>query len=263
LPFEVNSRLGKMKLDFGEETWSNNPVESVFASNSAGNVSGYDEGVQLSGKLGKSPVLGWAAAVSNGSSGTGSDTSGDKAFTGKLSLSILDLILSGSYHNSGKLKASSSEMGVAGLVTRPGSATNWDREMWEADLRYDFGKGKTSVPAYCDSKAFVRLAYGQFDDDAVDVAGRDGQFGFAEGTYNITKKLYTSGRYSIVDLDGTTTATLNSVTANKYQRYSLGGGYRWTENTILKVGYDWNDESGPSTTEVSNDLFSAIVSSQF
>ena len=84
-----------------------------------------------------------------------------------------------------------------------------------------------------------------------------------EGTYNITEKLYTAGRYSWVDLDGDITASLNSVTANKYTRYSLGGGYRWSENTILKVSYDWNDESGPSTSEVSNDQLSVIVATQF
>ena len=67
-----------------------------------------------------------------------------------------------------------------------------------------------------------------------------------------------------MDLDGsTTTALLNSATANKYQRYSLGGGYRWSDNTILKVGYDWNDESGTGVDESRNDLLSAIVSSQF
>jgi len=267
LPFEVNSRLGRMKLDFGEETWSNNPVESVLASNSAGNVAGSDEGAQLSGKFGKVHVLGWAVSVTNGTSGTGSDTTTPKSFVGKVSYNLLDpLYISGSYYNSGRLKASAPEMSIAGLSTLPSGATDWERQMWEADLRYDFEKGKTLVPAYCDSKAFIRLAYGQVSDDVKEgtAAERDFDYGFVEGTYNITKKIYASARYSIVDLDNsTTTASLNSITANKYQRYSIGAGYRWSDATILKLGYDWNDEAGSDVSEARNDQLSAIVSSQF
>lgn len=267
LPFELNSRLGRMKLDFGEETWSNNPVESVLASNSSANVAGSDEGVQLSGKvkLFMERPIGWATSISNGSSGTGSDTSSAKAFTGKLSYNILDpLYASASYYNSGKMKAAASEVSIAGITARPGSATDWNRQLWEVDLRYDFEKGKTSVPAYCDSKAIIRLAYGQFDDTSSGGGERDGQYGFAEGTYNITKKLYSATRYSIVGLENKgLTASLNGATANKQHRISLGGGYRFTDSTILKLGYDWNDEGGSNITETDNNLLSAILSSQF
>lgn len=266
LPFDLNSRLGRFKIDFGEETWSNNPVESVLASNSASNTSGSDEGLQLSGKIGKEHPLGWAVSLTNGTSGTGSDTSTSKAFAGKLSYNISEpLYISASYYDSGSMKSTNSEMSVAGLATRPSGATNWERKMWELDLRYDFDKGKVGVPAYCDSKAFVRLAYGGFFDDATPSSERDGDYGFVEGTYNFTKKIYGAARYSIVDLDGDTTASLNSITTNKYQRYSLGVGYRWSDATIFKLGYDWNTESEPgvSTQEVSNDLISAIVASQF
>ena len=266
LPFEANSRLGRMKLDFGEETWSNNPVESVLASNSAGNVAVSDEGIQLSGKLkALGQPLGWAASVTNGSTAIGSDTSTSKAFTGKLSYNIFDpLYASASYYNSGRMRSAVSEMSVAGLSSRPTGATTWDREIWEADLRYDFQKGKkTAAPLLSDSKAILRLAYGGFSDSATAGSNRDGDFGFVEGIYNITPKIYGAGRASFVDIDGSDTATLNSATANEVQRYSLGGGYRWTDNTILKLGYDWNKEDGTGVQDVSNDQVSAIVTSQF
>lgn len=267
LGFPLSSRLGRMKVDFGEETFSNNPVESVLPSNSAGNVSGSDEGLMLSGKIGKAKPLGYSVSVTNGTTGTGSDTSTAKAFAGKLYYNIIDpLYMSASYYNSGQMKAASSEMGIGGLVAIPTGSARWTREMWELDLRYDFQKGKTiNPPAYSDSKAIVRLSYGGFSDDSSQgtINKRTGSFGFAEGTYNLTKKFYIASRASFVDLDGRNTLALNGITANLYRRYSLGLGYRLSGNTILKLGYDWNRESGPSVDDRDNNLLAAIVASQF
>ncbi len=269
-PFSLNSRLGRFKLGFGEETWSDNPVEGVLPSNSAPKAGGNDEGLELAGKIKLDKVglkpLGWVTSISDGNSGVGSDSSTSKAFMGKLYYTPIDpLYLSATYYDSGSLKASNTELSIGGLATPPTGAINWERRAWEVDARYDFGKGKKPLdpPAFSDSKAFIRLSYGEFQDDDTGANERSGDFGFLEGTYNVTKKFYTAGRYSWVDLDGDITASLNSVTANKYQRYSLGIGYRWSENTILKLSYDWNDESGPSTVESDNDLLSAIVATQF
>ena len=267
LGFPISSRLGKMKVDFGEETWGNNSVESVLPSASAANVNGNDEGLQLSGKLGKDKPLGYSIAVDNGSAGTGFDTSTAKAFAGKLYYNIIDpLYISASYYNSGQMKASNSELGIGGLVSPPTGAVKRTRQMWEVDLPYDFQKGKTmNPPAFCDSKAFVRLSYGGFSDDVSGgtISKRDGTIGFIEGTYNLTKKFYVATRASFIDLDGTTTATLNRVTANKYDRYSLGGGYRLSNNILLKLGYDWNRSSGPGLDDAGDNLLAAIVASQF
>lgn len=273
-PFTLDARLGRFKLGFGEETWSDNPVESVLPSNSAAKASFNDEGLELAGKIKLDKIkmgsytlkpLGWVLSVSDGNSGTGSDTSTSKAFMGKLYYTPLDpLYLSATFYNSGDLKNSNSEFSIAGLATPPTGATTWRRTVWELDARYDFGKGKKPLdpPAFSDSKAIVRLSYGAFyDSGGVD---RDGNFGFAEGTYNLNKKFYLAGRYSFVDMSGDVTATLNSIAnANKYTRYSLGIGYRWSENTILKLSFDLNKESGPNIDDADNNLVSAIVATQF
>ena len=270
-PFSLSGRLGRFKLGFGEETLSDNPVEGILPSNSAAKTGASDEGLELAGKIklaelglkGLKP-LGWVVSVSDGSSGVGSDTSTSKAFMGKLYYTPTDpLYLSASYYDSGSLKSSTSEFSIAGLASRPTGAGSWGRKAWEVDGRYDFGKGKKPLdpPAFSDSKAILRLSYGRFHDEAhID---REGQFGFVDGIYNLTKKYYVAGRYSLADLDGDATATLNSVTANKYDRYSLGMGYRWSENTILKLSYDLNKESGTNTKDSANDLISAIVAAQF
>jgi len=269
-PFSLSCRLGRFKLGFGEETWTDNPVEGVLPSKSAAGVSVIDEGLELAGKIKLDKIhlkpFGWVLSVSNGNKGVGSDTSGAKSFMGKLYYTPIDpLYLSASYYNSGSLKTSNTEMSIAGLVSPPTGVTKWDRTVWEFDVRYDFGKGKKPLEpiVYSDSKAIIRLSYGQFADDVSSAPERNGQFGFVDGTYNLTKKFYTAARYSLIDLDGDQTASLNGITANRYQRYSLGLGYRLSENTILKLSYDWNKESASTLEDADNDLLSAIVASQF
>ena len=261
----LNARFGRFKLDFGEETWSNNPVESALPSNSAGNVAGSDEGLQLSGKVGKGwPAVTWATAVSNGSSGVSTDTTQAKAFTGKLGMNpIAPLLLSASYHRTGSLKQQATEVGIAGLTGKPTGASNWRRSLWELDARYDFKKGKTLTPAYTDSLAYLRGAYGAFNDDVRDGAEREGDYGFVEGLLNVLPKVYLAARYSRVDLDGRQTASLNSVTANSHERYSLGAGYRWSPNTIFKTEYSINRTTQVTGGDPDDNQAVVLIASQF
>ena len=266
-PATLNARFGRFKLDFGEETWANNPVESILPSPSAANVSGNDEGLQLGGKLGKGwPAATWSTAVTNGNAGTGSDTTQAKAFTGKIGMNPLAPVqLSASYHTTGSLKQQTTEVGVAGLTGRPTGAGNWHRAVWELDARYDFGRGKTlNPPAFCDSRAFLRGAYGAFHDD---VSGggteREGQYGFVEGLVNLLPKVYLAARYSRVDLNHDQTASLNNVTAHGYERYGLGAGYRWSANTLLKTEYSINRTSRVAGGDPDDNQAVALVASQF
>ncbi len=269
-PFSLSGRLGRFKLGFGEETWSDNPVEGILPSNSAGKVGVTDEGLELAGKIDLVKMglkqlrpLGWVVSVSDGNKEIGSDTSSSKAFMGKINYTPFDpLYLSASYYDSGNLKGQA-EMSIAGLTSLPSGGSDWQRKVWEVDARYDFGKGKKPLDpsAYSDSKSILRLSYGEFNDHAN--RSRSGNFGFVDGIYNLTKNIYAAGRFSFVDINGDGTATLNSVTANKYLRYSLGAGYRWSENTIVKLGYDFNKNSGPGIDDADDNLISAMVGTQF
>ncbi len=267
-PFSLSTRLGRFKLGFGEETWTDNLVEGIVPSNSAARATVVDEGLEFAGKvkldkIGLKP-LGWVVSVSDGNSGVGSDSTAGKAFMGKLYHSPIEpLYVSGSYYNSGALDSSSSEMSIAGVTSAIQSGMAWKRSVWEMDARYDFGKGKKPLEpiVFSDSKAIVRLSYGEFKDDGNRT--RSGNFAFVDGIYNLNKKFYAAGRYSFIDMNGDVTATLNSVTANRYDRFSLGGGYRWSDNVILKLGYDWNRNSGPSVNDADDNLLSALVAAQF
>lgn len=267
-PFSLSTRLGRFKLGFGEETWTDNLVEGIVPSNSAARATVVDEGLEFAGKvkldkIGLEP-LGVVVSVSDGNSGIGSDSTASKAFMGKLYHNpIKPLYVSGSYYNSGELDSSSSEMSLAGVTSAIQSGMAWRRSVWELDARYDFGKGKKPLEpiVFSDSKAIVRLSYGEFKDDGNRT--RSGNLGFVDGIYNLTKKFYAAGRYSFIDMNGDVTATLNSVTANRYDRFSLGGGYRWNDNVILKLGYDWNKNSGPGVNDADDNLLSALVATQF
>ncbi len=264
-PYTLESKIGRFKIPYGEETWSNNLVERALLSNSASDISGNDEGVLLSGKVGKAKPLKWAFAVTNGSTGTGSDNVDAKSFTGKLDYSIWDdLLFSASAHHSGSLKSAAGEMSFAGNTARPAGALNWDRTMWELDLRYDYRKGKVlNPPAYTDSKAYVRGAFGQVIDDGTVASDVEANYGYVEGLYNFTPKVYSALRYSFIDTRHGVLTVLNGIRdASHYDRYSIALGYRWTANTILKIGYDWNEASA-LLGDPADDLFSAAIVSSF
>ena len=254
-PWSLSGRLGRFKLGVGEETWSNNPIEGVLPSNSAANIDGTDEGLELSGKF-------WAFSISNGQRGFNSETGEAKAWLGKLFYSPWDpLYMSATYYDSGSLKTSQAEVPVAGTIDRPTNATNWKRQIGMADVRFDFQKGSKSLnpPSGSDSKAFIRLSYGQFEDSATKASDRKGKFGFMDITYNCSSKIYTGAKVSFIDLDGSQTASLNGVSANHYERYSWGAGYRWSDNVQIKAGYDHNRNGGAGTKDVKDDLISALL----
>ena len=266
-PYTLESRIGRFKIPFGEATYWDNPVGSSVASGSATKINGNDEGVQLSGSIGKEKPLKWYFGLMNGNSGTGSDNTNAKAFIGKLSYSPVDpLRLSASIYNTGNLKTAASDISVAGLTARPGNATNWDRTLWELDARYDFEKGKVlDPPSYADSKAYLQAAFGQMIDDARNVPDREGSYGFIEGLYNFTPKYYGAMRYSLISLWHGYFDTLNGANGTtQYDRYSLAVGYRVSDKTIVKLAYDFNfTNTMNGGDDPTDDLLTAAIVSYF
>ena len=127
------------------------------------------------------------------------------------------------------------------------------------------GKPKLAPPAYTDSVAYLKGAYGLFTDDAKGGTDRRGDYAFLEGLWNFHPKWYAASRWSIVDFDQEASATIGGITTVKtQQRYALGGGYRWSKNTILKGEWAIDHESGRTVADdASNNLLSLLVASQF
>lgn len=274
-------RLGRFKLDIGEETWGNNPVEAASITPSVTNTGAYDEGMQLSQVYSKDKIgipLKWSFSLSNGNTTSGADNQQSKSVCAKIGVNpINELYVSGSYYNSGQLFIGSAEMTYAGLATPPTNSTRWNRTITEIDVRYDIQPGKENrlepgAPAWSDSKAFFRIAYGMFTDDGKDtvapivkVTDRKGKYYFAEGTYNATEKLYITSRYSTVGFNKSDVyASLNGVTANEYNRISAGAGYRLSGNTHVKGEYVTNSEDVQTgVTKPKNNQYSVLITTRF
>lgn len=264
--FNPTVRLGRFKLDVGEETFGNNPVEGALVFNSAGIVSGDDEAFMLFQSLPAEKTgipLKWSLTLSNGNKGTGADNEQAKALGLKIGVNpINSLYLSATYYNSGDLGSSGAEVSYSALTAVPANATEWSRSIMEFDIRYDISPGKEKrlepgPPAYSDSKAFFRFGYGIFDDSGsdklapiVDIADRKGKYFFIEGVYNPAPKIYTAVRYSFSGFDESSVFdSINGVTANSYTRLSFGIGYRLTDNVHVKTEFTMNSEDVPAGAE--------------
>jgi hypothetical protein len=247
-------RVGKFKMDVGQETWTDNPVESILITNSVSHISGYDEGVNFRGPLGRgrSPAT-YSLAVMNGSKGVTQSDSG-MAWSAKLGALVKErLYLSASYLRTGDLvkrdgTLDQPDFGIAEVFDAPAGATAWRRSLWEADARYGYGKEgiKSVVGAPADVPWQAGATYGQFTDSATGAPDRTGRYWFVECLYNLGPKTYLATRYGDTSLDGGALAKLGgiSVAVNNYHRLSLGVGYRITPMTHLKLELTRNTTSG-------------------
>ena len=279
--FNPMLRAGMFKVDIGEETWGNNSVEAATIMPSATNTGSYDEGFQLAQVLPKDKLgipFKWSFSLTNGNSGSGSDNNSDKAVCLKVAANpINELYASLSHYNSGELGTAAAAMSFSGLSARPTNATQWTRTITEIDLRYDIQPGKEKrlepgAPAWSDSLAFFRLAYGQFKDDGrdtvapiVSVTDREGTYYFIEGTYNAAPSIYLAARYSNVGFNKSDYYTsLNSVTCNSYSRTGICAGYRLSDYSHIKAEYAINAEDVPSGSSApENNQVSLLLTMKF
>lgn len=250
-------RIGKHKLDIGQETWTDNPVESIVITNAVSHISGYDEGLNLRGPLstGAHP---WTYSIElvNGNQGFVAAPA-ELTWGAKVGGLVTDkLYLSLSYLRTGNLvkrdgTLDKPDFNIAEVFDPPAGATGWRRSLWEIDLRYGYGKEgiKSITGSEADEPWQLALAYGRFNDDAEGASDRKGSYGFIEALFNLTPKAYLGLRFSQIQLDDGATAKLGGspVAVNKYRRYSFGLGYRLSRLTHLKTEYTVNDTSGGAT----------------
>jgi len=256
-------RAGKVKIDTGEETWTDNPMESILITNSAASVGGYDGGVNFRGPIPLLPAT-YSVAVYNSTGGVGSATNGLAAGVKVSSNPIDQLYFSASYYDSGDMIKSdgtvtSPALKVANLQSVPSGAKAWDRKLYEVDARWNYGKNGITpvIPSNGKKVPFqVGVAYGHWSDDFAGVSERDGNYWSAEALYNVTAKLYLAARYSEVKLEDGMTAKLvdSPVAVNAYQRRAFGAGYHLTPLTDLKVEFTNNVTDGGTSKPKLNQI---------
>lgn len=265
-------RIGKHKLDIGQETWTDNPVESVLITNAVSHVSGYDEGINLRGPLatGARP---WTYSVElvHGNQGFGAPPA-ELAWGAKIGgLVSGQLYVSMSYLRTGNLvkrdgTVDKTDFNIAEVLDAPSGATGWRRSLWEVDLRYGYGKEgiKSAVGTQLDLPWQFAVAYGSFTDDAQGAPDRKGRYGFAEALFRMTPRAYLALRYSEISLQDGVLAKLGGcpVPVNRYRRLSVGLGYQLSQLASLKTEYTFNDTSG-GATDPKLDQFAVGVATKF
>ncbi|MHA2647473.1 MAG: porin [bacterium JZ-2024 1] len=250
-PFRL--RVGRHKPPVGEETFTDNVVESPVIFNSAGIIAGVDEGLELWTRLGSQdrPVeLSLTALNGNRASSSqkkgAPDNNSAKSFVASVKAQITDNLEGRiSFFDSGDMGTADSEISIAGLRSPPSGSSEWSRQITALYLRYDIHKGKKfNPPSFSDSKTIIRVHFADFQDDVVPSnLSLQGTTWFADLLHHINPRTFLSGRYSVISLDNNATAKLNGVTANEYSRAEVSLGYRINERTLFRAGYQINETS--------------------
>jgi hypothetical protein len=235
---QLNARLGRMDIPFGEEYLTRDVIDDPLISRSLSDIWGVDEGLELYGALGK---FNYVAAVQNGGIPDTRDFNADKSVAGRLAFdanSHLHFSVSGM--RTGNLSAPKDVLSAtwfSGGFFRPlGMGTLFHANLVEGDAEWRFSHGHL--------KAFG--GYINYDDNDPNANNsRDVYYYSVEGIHDLTRKLYAGARFSQIlapkgfpiVANGNMDAYLFGPLTDRMWRLSLGLGYRWNEHFILKTEY--------------------------
>jgi hypothetical protein len=237
----LNLRVGRMDIPFGEEYQTRDAIDNPLISHSLSDLWGIDEGIELYGSVKK---FSYVLAVQNGGASGVRDFDGDKSVAGRVSFDPAKwLHLSASGMRTGELKAPGdywSELYFANGWFLPSASTNTTRyhaNLAEADVELRLPHDRI--------KAFG--GYIRYDDsDSSANNGRDVFYYSVEGVHKFSPKFYAGVRFSQIFADkgfpiaghGNLDDYLFSGTlTEEIWRLSLGLGYRWSENLLVKAEY--------------------------
>ena len=264
----LNARLGRTFIPFGEEYLRWNAAESPVASISTAFPWALDEGVVVFGDILPEGKLAYAASLQNGNKEFNFDDNPNKTVALKLSAAPLPwLYASASYLNLGKqgnnTTAGSSEWWLSGFRIQPLGTTK--EPSGASSSKIVTGQAlEGNLKLRCDlGRAWLSYGYFHHNDGGGDAFDRDIRYFTSEllGYLPRTEqKAYAFGRYSVI---GTFSPTLgyrfagtelafpgnfNNSPYDEYKydqrdlyRYSLGLGYRLSENTVAKLEHTWEN----------------------
>ena len=260
---QLNLRVGRMDIPFGEEYLTRDVIDNPLISRSLSDIWGVDEGVEIYGAIGK---FSYAAAVQNGGIPETRDFKADKSIAGRLSYDVnshLHFSLSGM--RTGDLDGHPNKDVLSALwfatgFFRPiGASTIFHANLVEADAEWRMQHG--------DLKAFGGyIRYNDNDPSGIDK--RNVYYYSVEGVHDIYGRLYGAARFSqIIAPDGFPIvgngdmgAYLFGPLTDRMWRLSLGLGYRWNENLILKSEYTLErGKESDGTKRNHEDMFSTEV----
>jgi hypothetical protein len=235
-PGQLNVRIGRMYIPFGEEYLRRNAIDNPLISRSLSDLWGYDEGVEVYGAAGK---FSYVAAVQNGGVHQSRDFDPDKSLAGRLSYDPnqhLHFSISGM--RTGDLDAKGDKMSAmwfgGGFFVPLGTSKDFHANLAEIDAEWRCSHGYVKT----------RGGYVRYNDN--EDSGRDIYYYSIEGVHDLTDKFYAAARFSQIFALGGGYPILGNANAAQYfpgpvteqiWRLSLGLGYRWNRNFILKSEY--------------------------
>ncbi|MEK7309906.1 MAG: hypothetical protein AAB038_03730 [Planctomycetota bacterium] len=258
--------VGKMKVNFGEETWTNNPVEGALAHNSISSLFGNDIGVEFRQKalpIELPVTLGYSLSFMNGSDAAAAgvvDDNNTKAYALKVMATMKSMpgvYFSLSQYDSGRLPAGSTRAMTNDLIQSflPLTVAGEYTKGYELNFRYDVLEGAqkfdpSKAPLASDAKGVFRLAYGQGAKGGLNLMSEVTTM-MLDAIYNVDKQWYVAFRYS----------SLKNAGDDEWTRTSVGGGHKLSDNAMLKLTYSLNAEPDTLTggPEVDNDQVALLM----
>jgi hypothetical protein len=251
---QLNIRVGRMFIPFGEEYLNRYAMENPLISHSLSDLWGMDQGVELYGKFGK---FSYAAAVQNGGNGGVEDFDGDKSIAGRISFDPNQhWHFSVSGMRTGDLNVQQDFTSAIWFgnswFTSIGSpaTTRFHADLVEADVTARWKSGHVS--------AFGGYARYEDNDPAGD-NGRDIFYYSIEASQDLPHKFYVATRFSQIFADkgypivgfGNFNDYFFGDPTTRIWRLSLGAGYRFSDRLTVKVEYAL--ERGETTDGESRD----------
>lgn len=266
---QMSIRVGRLDIPFGEEYLSRDAIDNPLISHSLADLWGVDEGIEFYGAFG--PVS-YVLAVQNGGVPVARDFNSDKSVALRIAVDPTPwLHLSISGMRTGDLDAEddyASELWIGGGWFRSiGSVATreFHAELAQGDVAVKFSRGHV--------KAFG--GYARYDDnDPLADNQRDFFYYSVEAMCDVTKKLYAAARFSQIFADDGYPLPGNgdlgyyyffpAPPAEDLWRLSLGLGWRFSENLILKTEYSFEggQESGDNDRDKVN-FFGAEAAFKF
>jgi hypothetical protein len=266
---ELNVRVGRINLPFGEEYLVRDVMNNPLISHSLADVWGVDEGVELYGEKGK---FSYAVAVQNGSRPVARDYDKDKSVTGRIAWDPRSwLHVSASAMRTGDLSATGdgvSEIwfadGVFIPIGSPATTTSFSAKLYELNGTARWKAGHLNV-------ALGRADYA--DDDRSADNSRRIDYGSVEFVQRLTERFFGAARYGWLDAKrgypfgghGDRGKFLFSgAPTDELRRLGLGIGYRFGPPLIVKAEYMLEEGSLLNGgTRDNEDLFATEIGVKF
>lgn len=251
---QLNLRVGNMYIPFGEEYLYRYAIDNPLISQSVSDLWGYSPGIELYGQVGK---FSYAVAGQNGAYQNGSLAAfnNGKSIAGRIGYDAnKHWHFSVSAMRTGNLNAQNGTLsaiwfGSGFFQSLGGPETTWFHvNLVEGDI----------IARWSGGSAHAFGGYGRYNDnDPTADNGRNIFYYSVEGTQNLPMKFYAAAQFSEafsnegVPIAGYGSGTYFSALTRDLWRMSLGLGYRFSNNFLLKTEYSF--EGGQTIAGESRD----------